>query len=116
MGGWFITERGLVDDNGRGLSRCSRQDTGYLLVRRPLPVLPVLSADEYQAKQLAPSSALTKFPLGGEVFGKELRARDKKKVAPLMHSRPPVPFPSSRIDRGLIFNMPNHKSGIDECF
>lgn len=60
-----------------------------------LPILPVLPADEYQAKQLVPSSALTKFPLGGEVFGKELRARDKKKVAPLMHSRPPIPFPSS---------------------
>jgi len=26
---------GLVDDNGRGLSRCNRRDTGYLLVRQP---------------------------------------------------------------------------------
>lgn len=75
--------RGLVDDNGRGLSRCSRRDDRV----STCTALPVLPADEYQAKQLVSSSALTKFPLGGEVFGKELRARDKKKVAPLMYSR-----------------------------
>lgn len=82
------TGRGLVDDNGRGLNRCNRVST----CTAALPVLPVLPADEYQAKQLVPSSALTKFLLGGEVFGKELRARDKKKVAPLIHSRPSIPF------------------------
>lgn len=47
---------------------------------------PVPSLDENQAKQLVSSSTLTKFSLGGEVFGRELRARDKK-VAALMHSR-----------------------------
>lgn len=45
-------------------------------------------SDEYQAKQLvSSSSALTKFSLGGEVFGKELRARDKNVGRARMHSR-----------------------------
>jgi len=60
--------------------------------------------DENQAEQLVSSSTITKFSLGGEVFGRELRARDKK-VAALMHSCAPLSLPAvPRIDRGLIFD------------
>lgn len=76
---WSFQNRSMIMVGGFSHS----DKTRYPLVGWPLPVLP---PDEYQAKQLVSSSALTKFLLSGEVFGKELRAKDKK-VAALMHLR-----------------------------
>lgn len=64
--------------------------------------LTCLWLDENQAKQLVSSSTLTKFSLGDEVFGRGLRARNKK-VAALMHSCASL-SPLPRINRGLIFD------------
>jgi len=60
---------------GGFLSRCTDETPAVYTCTMALPVLP---PDEYQAKQLVSSSTLTKFLLGGEVFGKELGATDKK--------------------------------------